>query len=115
MWINIKDYTYELPNERIAKFPLEKREQSKLLFFEKGYIRHQQFLDLPSLLPEKTHLYFNDTKVIPARLHFQKETGAAIEIFLLNPIAPSLLMLEVMASEKMCTWKCTIGNLKRCG
>lgn len=113
MSINISDYTYSLPSERIAKFPLEKREQSKLLFCNKGVIHHQQFADLPTLLPSNTHLYFNNTKVIPARLHFQKETGASIEIFLLNPVEPSPLMIAAMESKNSCTWKCTIGNMKK--
>lgn len=113
MPINIKEYTYDLPDARIAKFPLAKREQSKLLFFNKGTIHHQHFSNLPSLLPENTHLYFNNTKVIPARLHFQKETGASIEIFLLNPVEPSPLMIAAMESKNTSTWKCTIGNLKK--
>ena len=113
MSINIKEYTYDLPTERIAKFPLSAREQSKLLFFHKGNIQHNHFSNLPSLLPKNTHLYFNNTKVIPARLHFQKETGASIEIFLLNPIAPSSLMIVAMESKKSCTWKCTIGIQKK--
>jgi S-adenosylmethionine:tRNA ribosyltransferase-isomerase len=113
MAINIKDYTYTLPTARIALFPLEKREQSKLLVSIKGKISHQQFADLPVLLPANTHLYFNNTKVIPARLHFQKETGASIEIFLLNPVEPSSLMIMAMESKNWCTWRCTIGNLKK--
>ncbi len=113
MSVPIKEFMYDLPDARIAKFPLTKREQSKLLFFNKRTIHHQQFSDLPLLLPENTHLYFNNTKVIPARLHFQKETGASIEIFLLNPVEPSSLMIVAMESKKSCTWKCTIGNLKK--
>ncbi len=113
MSIPIKEFTYDLPDARIAKFPLAKRGQSKLLCFNKGDIQHQQFSDLPLLLPENTHLYFNNTKVIPARLHFQKETGASIEIFLLNPVEPSSLMIAAMESENSCTWKCAIGNLKK--
>lgn len=113
MAININEYTYTLPNARIAVFPLEKREQSKLLVCQKGIISHRQFVDLPALLPSNTHLYFNNTKVIPARLHFQKETGASIEIFLLSPVMPSSLMIVAMESKTSCTWKCTIGNLRK--
>jgi S-adenosylmethionine:tRNA ribosyltransferase-isomerase len=113
MNLNINDYTYELPNEKIALHPLPHRDEAKLLFYNKGQIAHQQFKNIADLLPSNSLLFFNNTKVIPARLHFQKESGAIIELFLLNPIHPSSLMIEVMQAKNNCTWKCTIGNLKR--
>lgn len=111
--INIKDYIYTLPEERIAKFPLSERDQSKLLIYSGGKIVHEAFKNIPQHLPKDSLLVFNNTKVIPARLHFQKETGALIELFLLNPLKPSDRLLEAMQSQQTCTWQCTIGNLKR--
>lgn len=113
MDISISDYTYTLPPERIAVYPLANRDQSKLLFYDRGAIDHQIFSSLPSLLPADSLLFFNDTKVIPARLHFQKDTGAVIEIFLLHPVLPSSLVMEAMQAHHRCTWQCTLGNLKR--
>ncbi len=113
MDISISNYTYTLPPERIAVYPLANRDQSKLLFYDQGTIHHQIFSALPDLLPADTLLFFNDTKVIPARLHFQKDTGAVIEIFLLHPVLPSTLVMEAMQAHHHCTWQCTLGNLKR--
>lgn len=109
----LNDYQYELPEDFIAKFPLEKRDASNLLHFEDGRIGHHRFSDLPTLLPKNSHLVFNDTRVIPARLHFKKITGGVIELFLLNPVAPSTLIQESMQSQGPVVWKCMIGNLKR--
>jgi S-adenosylmethionine:tRNA ribosyltransferase-isomerase len=111
--IDIDEYTYELPPDRIALFPLEQRDQSKLLVYSNGEITHRQFRSLPELLPENALLFFNDTKVIPARIIFQKETGAEIEIFLLNPENKQQLLQEAMQVTRTSTWTCTIGNLKR--
>ena len=111
--INISDYTYTLPQDRIALFPLEKRDASKLLVYRNGEIIHQQFSSILDFIPSNTILFFNDTKVIPARLHFQKDTGATIEIFLLHPIQPSALLVETIQAKETVTWHCTIGNLKR--
>lgn len=110
--ININDFTYELPESRIAIHPLAQRDQSKLLVYQQGKIEHKQFSDLPSLLPEHSVIFFNDTRVIPARLLFEKETGATIEIFLLSPVDPANVQLAMQAGHSA-TWKCTIGNLKR--
>lgn len=110
--INLADYTYELPEERIANFPLEKRDESKLLVFQNEQIAHHHFKEVVNFLTSDDTLFFNDTKVIPARLYFQKETGAIIEIFLLNPISPAEVNLA-MTAEKQCTWACAIGNLRR--
>ncbi len=109
----ISDYTYALPEERIALYPLAQRDQSKLLHYDKGTITHRAFGELPEQLPANSILFFNDTKVIPARLLFQKETGASIELFLLNPFAPSSLLQLAMQAHETTTWKCAIGNLKR--
>src|SRR4026207_564917 len=113
MQLNTDDYTYSLTPDRIAVYPLDVRDQSNLLVYDKGQITHTKFNCLATHLPSRCFLFFNDTKVIPARLHFKKDTGAEIEIFLLNPILPSSLMLQAMQAENSCTWKCTIGNLKR--
>lgn len=110
--INLADYTYKLPEERIANFPLEKRDESKLLVFQNEQITHHHFKDVVDFLTPNNTLFFNDTKVIPARLYFHKETGALIEIFLLNPISPVEVYLA-MTVEKQCTWACAIGNLRR--
>lgn len=111
--IDMQDYTYALPPERIAHHPLQQRDQSKLLLYRDGSILHEVFSSLPDYLPANTSLFFNDTKVIPARLHFTKDTGATIEVFLLQPVAPSPLIAEAMTAQGASTWKCTIGNLKK--
>lgn len=89
--INITDYTYNLPEERIALHPLPERDQSKLLIYQNENINHSNFSKLSEFLPATSILFFNNTKVIPARLIFKKETGAEIEIFLLDPVWPSPL------------------------
>ncbi|MBR9775138.1 MAG: S-adenosylmethionine:tRNA ribosyltransferase-isomerase [Cytophagales bacterium] len=109
----LKDYFYDLPEQFIAKHPLEFRDKSKLLHFENGKIKHEKFSNISGLIPANSHLVFNNTKVIPARLHFQKPTGAKIEIFLLNPILPATVIQLSMESTGPVTWKCMIGNLKR--
>lgn len=111
--INLKDYEYTLPEERIAKFPLENRADSKLLHWKKGEIKHFHFFDIPDLLPSDTLLIYNDTKVIPARLIFQRETGAKIEIFLLQPIYPTTVIPEIMLAKDAVTWETMIGNAKK--
>ena len=87
--IKIEDYNYDLPDERIAKYPLPERDSSKLLRYRDGHVDAHVFKDLPGLLPEGSMMVFNDTKVVPARLHFQRESGAHIEIFCLEPVAPA--------------------------
>ncbi len=111
--IDLKEYEYTLPEERIAKHPLEKRDHSKLLEYKKGIIHHRHFFDLSSLLDSDSLLVYNNTKVIPARLVFQRQTGARIEVFLLQPVAPSKVMSEIMASKKPVVWETMIGNLKK--
>jgi S-adenosylmethionine:tRNA ribosyltransferase-isomerase len=110
---NLKAYEYNLPQHKIALYPLAKRDDSKLLVSKGEVIEHSTFQQLPQYLPNNSFLFFNNTKVIPARLQFVKNTGAEIEIFLLNPLSPSTLLTEVMQERKACRWHCTIGNLKR--
>ncbi len=113
MNLNLKDFTYTLPQERIALYPLAKRDSSKLLVYDQGEIKDEQFSSLDKFIPSGSLLFFNDTRVIPARLHFLKDTGAEIEIFLLSPVQPSVLVVEAMQTTRTCSWKCTIGNLKK--
>lgn len=110
--IKISNYNYPLPEERIAKYPLENRENSNLLIYDKGHISHTNFLELGTYLPQDSLLVFNETKVINARLHFVKSTGATIEIFCLEPYAPNDYALA-LSSQNKCQWKCLVGNLKR--
>ena len=110
--IKIEDYNYNLPNERIAKYPLPIRDESKLLRYNNGIIDEFIFKNLPELLPKNSMIIFNDTKVVPARLHFQRSTGAHIEIFCLEPVEPHEYN-TVFASTDFCVWKCVIGNAKR--
>ncbi len=109
--IRIDDYDYPLPEERIAKFPMEQRDHSKLLCLKGNDISEHHFYDLPNLLPDDTLLVFNDTKVIHARLFFQKETGAVIEIFCLEP--HGMAVSQSFEQRKRCTWTCFIGNNKK--
>lgn len=111
--INIDDFSYDLPEDRIAKYPVEIRDHSKLLFSNKGEISHHIFSDLSNLLPSNTFLVFNNTRVIPARLYFFRESGAQIEVFLLNPIFPSGVISETMEAKNCVIWECTIGNKKK--
>lgn len=111
--ISIKDFTYTLPEESIAHFPLEKRDESKLLVYQNKTITHSTFKSLVDFLPDNSTLFFNNTRVIQARLLFQKETGATIELFLLQPEHPSKLLVEIMHTTGTCQWQCAIGNLKR--
>jgi len=109
--ISIADYDYPLPDERIAKFPLAERDQSKLLVYRGGEIAESQFFHLPELLPEGTMLLFNNTKVIHARLFFRKPTGSVIEIFCLEPHA--MAISQAFEQRQQCTWLCYIGNNKK--
>lgn len=111
--IDLKEYEYTLPEERIAKHPLEKRDHSKLLEYKNGVLHHRHFFDLPTLLDSDSLLVYNNTKVIPARLIFQRQTGARIEVFLLQPVAPSRVMSQIMASKKPVVWETMIGNVKK--
>lgn len=110
--IRIADYNYALPEERIAKFPLSRRDTSKLLVYKHGEVGEDVFSNLPSYLPEGALMVFNNTRVIQARIHFRKETGALIEVFLLEPLVPrDYEQMFQMRGE--CTWRCMVGNLKK--
>jgi S-adenosylmethionine:tRNA ribosyltransferase-isomerase len=111
--LNIKDFTYLLPESRIAKYPLPDRSASRLLYYNQGEIQEQLFIDLPDLLPPHTLLVFNNTKVIQARLFFKRPSGATIEIFCLEPVAPVTEMQLAMQRTTSCTWNCLVGNAKR--
>lgn len=110
--ISISDFSYDLPDERIAKYPLAERDLSKLLVWKNGSIQDSTFSKLPEYLPSNSLLIFNNTKVIRARIHFHKETGARIEIFCLDPFDPSDYQIAFQTT-KSCTWKCMIGNQKK--
>lgn len=109
--IAIADYDYPLPEERIAKYPLAERDKSKLLVFRNGNISEDTFSNIPNLLPDGSLLVFNNTKVIHARLVFQKETGSTIEIFCLEPYQTAIS--EAFEQREHCTWLCFVGNNKK--
>ena len=110
--IRIEDYTYALPEERIAKYPLSERDSSKLLIYKDGEVRDSVFRNIPDELPSDAIMIFNDTKVVPARLFFRRPTGAHIEIFCLEPDTPAEYDRN-FATTDCCRWKCVIGNAKR--
>lgn len=108
----IEDYNYPLPDDRIAKYPLTQRDHSKLLVYRNGKPAEDVFYNIGNYLPSDTLLIYNNTRVIQARLVFHKETGARIEVFCLEPVAPGDYQLN-LSSTTGCTWKCMIGNLKK--
>ena len=110
--IKISEFNYPLPDERIAKFPLANRDESKLLVYRQGEVSEDRFTSLPDYLEPGEMMVFNNTKVIQARLHFRKETGALIEVFCLEPIAPNDYVLSFQQTKK-CSWLCMVGNLKK--
>ena len=110
--IKIKDFNYPLPQERIAKYPLKSRDQSKLLVYNKGIIEEDQFENIGSYLSAGDLVIFNNTRVIQARLHFKKDTGAVIEVFCLEPYMPSDYNLSFQQTSR-CAWLCMLGNSKR--
>ena len=125
--IQIKDYNYPLPDERIAKFPLSERDSSKLLVYNRGEVTDDTFRSLPNYLPQGALMVFNNTKVIRARLHFRKrtpltvncqlstansQTGALIEVFLLEPASP-VEYQENFITTSECSWYCLVGNSKK--
>lgn len=110
--ISISDYAYELADAKIAKYPLAERDLSKLLVWKNGQIQDAQFRNLTKYLPANSLLVFNNTRVIRARLHFLKETGAKIEVFCLDPVEPADYQIAFQTTES-CIWKCMIGNQKK--
>lgn len=110
--LRISDYDYPLPDERIARHPLQQREQCKLLIFKDGKISEGHFYDVPSLLPKGSMLIYNNTRVINARLRFAKATGSTIEIFCLEPLEPRDYE-QIFQTTGHCAWLCLVGNSKR--
>ena len=110
--IRIDEYDYPLPDERIAKYPLARRDASKLLLYKNGQISESTFCHLPELLPDGSLLVCNNTRVIQARLHFRKETGALIEIFCLEPLDPCDYLMSFQTTGD-CVWRCLVGNLRK--
>lgn len=110
--IRIEDYDYPLPDERIAKYPLAERDSSKLLVYRHGEVSEDRFTSLPTYLPKGALMVFNNTRVIQARLHFRKETGALIEVFCLEPLAPREYA-SMFVAVGSCSWICMVGNLKK--
>ena len=110
--IAISDYNYELADERIAKYPLAQRDHSKLLVYEHGEVGEDVFYNLPAHLPKDALMVFNNTRVIQARMHFRKESGALIEIFLLEPYEPADYE-QMFQTRGCCSWLCLVGNLKK--
>ena len=110
--ISIEDYNYSLPDERIAKFPLPKRDESKLLLYRDGKVSESVFKHITDYLPKGSLMVFNNTRVIQARLLFQRATGAQIEVFCLDPAAPHDYELIFQQTEA-CNWICLIGNAKK--
>lgn len=110
--IRIEDFAYDLPDARIAKYPKPVRDESKLLLYRHGRISEDVFRNLPDYIPAGALMVFNNTRVIQARLHFRKATGALIEVFCLEPCAPADYALS-FASARACTWTCLVGNLKK--
>jgi len=110
--IYIDEYNYPLPDERIAKYPLQQRDHSKLLVYRNGQVSEDHFYNVGDYIPAHSLLVYNNTRVIQARLVFHKESGARIEVFCLEPIAPHDYQLS-LGSQTGCTWKTMIGNLKK--
>ena len=110
--IKIEDYNYNLPEERIAKYPVKERDTSKLLVYNHGEICDDKFYDLPNYISKGELLVFNNTKVIRARLHFHKDTGALIEIFCLEPHSPRDYE-QMFQTTGRCEWVCLVGNRKK--
>lgn len=111
--INIEEYNYNLPEEKIAKYPLSQRDNSKLLVLKDGIIFEKNFFDLPEILPDNSFLVFNDTKVIHARILFEKESGSLIEFFCLEPVSETSDYQLVFQQKGKSIWKCLIGNNKK--
>ncbi len=109
--IDINKYTYDLPETRIARYPLERRDMSKLLVYN-GAIGQSVFSNITDYIPDGAMLIFNNTKVIRARLRFSKDTGAAIEVFCLEPVSPSDVQVA-FAARRSTVWRCIVGNSKK--
>lgn len=111
--VDIEAHSYQLPAGRIAQFPVEERDMSKMLVYKNGMISEALFRDLPGYIPDKAHLIYNQTRVVHARLFFRKETGAVIEIFCLEPIAPTKELQQAFECKPPVVWKCLVGHSKQ--
>jgi len=111
--IDIQDYTYDLPQERIAQFPVDQRDRSRLLVYRKGEITDDWFYNIAGYLPGHSSMVYNKTRVIQARLQFRKETGALIEVFCLEPVEPTREIQQAFEKPSGVTWKCLVGNSKK--
>ena len=111
--LQIKDFDYDLPDEKIAKHPLEKRDNSKLLIYKNGLIEEDIYLNLATHLPANSLMIFNNTKVVEARLLFKKSTGTTVEIFCLEPAADYTDITTAMLQHKKVLWKCFVGNAQK--
>lgn len=109
----LADYNYELPEARIAKYPLHERDMAKLLVYNSGAISHAVFRDLADFLPRDSLLVFNNTRVVQARLFFKRDTGATIEVFCLKPLEPFTEISQAMQVKGKAVWECMGGNQKR--
>ncbi len=110
--IKIEDFTYNLPDEKVAKFPLPERDASRILIYKDGIISESIFSNIAEIIPRESLIIFNNTKVVPARLIFRKESGAKIEIFCLEPFKPAEYV-NSFSSRKECSWVAVVGNAKR--
>ena len=108
--LKINDFTYQLPDERVAKYPLIERDNSKLLLYKQGQISENTYRNLAEFLPEKSSLVFNNTKVIHARLMFHTQKDAKVEVFCLEPVSDTRDMASAMSQTKWCRWKCLVGR-----
>lgn len=111
--IRIKDYTYDLPEDRIAKYPLEERDSSKLLIYSEGSIAENIYSNIEKYIPENSLLIFNDTKVIHARIYFQDPVDGKIEIFCLEPSEENADPILLMAQNSSVKWKCLVGRANK--
>jgi S-adenosylmethionine:tRNA ribosyltransferase-isomerase len=110
--IDLSDYNYDLPDEKIAQYPVNERDMSKLLISDRSSISHTVFHNIDEHIPAGHLLVFNNTKVVRARIRFQKDTGASVEVFCLEPVKPADYEQSFSARGEV-VWKCIIGNLKR--
>lgn len=110
--IRISDYNYDLPDTRIAKYPLAQRDHSKLLLYKHGKLSEEIFYNLSDHVPADSLMVFNNTRVIQARIHFRKDTGALIEVFLMEPAVPADYE-QMFQTNGRCSWLCMVGNLKK--
>ena len=110
--IYIADYNYDLPDERIAKYPIPQRDHSKLLVYRDGQVSEDRFFNVGDYIAPDSLLIYNNTRVIQARLEFHKPTGARVEVFCLEPLAPHDYQLS-LSSTTGCMWKCMVGNAKK--